>query len=292
MSSVAELQSGKGHKDENFPVASFLIAPKHRPPVLAFYNFVRTADDVADSATAAPDEKLALLEQMRASLMGEVMVGESDFIPEGVKLRTVLAQHGLLPVHALDLLEAFRRDCTKLRYADWDDLIDYCRYSAMPVGRFVLDVHGESRDLWPANDALCAALQVINHLQDCAKDYRELDRVYIPEPLLVQAGIGVEALAQDKANPALAAVISDLARRNAALLDTARPFARGIKDGRLALEVDLIQTLAEDLNRLLMNRDPLSEPVHHSKMDVAALFMKRFPAFALMRLTRSSKRSP
>jgi squalene synthase HpnC len=294
MSSVAELQSGKGHKDENFPVASFLIAPKHRPPVLAFYNFVRTADDVADSATAAPDEKLALLEQMRASLMGEVLVGDSDFIPEGVKLRTVLAQHGLPPVHALDLLEAFRRDCTKLRYADWDDLIDYCRYSAMPVGRFVLDVHGESRDLWPANDALCAALQVINHLQDCAKDYRELDRVYIPEPLLAQAGIGVEALAQDKANPALAAVISDLARRNAVLLDTARPFARGIKDGRLALEVDLIQTLAEDLNRLLMNRDPLSEPVHHSKMDVAALFMKRFPAFALMRLTRqrSFKRSP
>ena len=92
-------------------------------------------------------------------------------------------------MHALDLLEAFRRDCTKLRYRDWDDLIDYCRYSAMPVGRFVLDVHGEGQSLWPANDALCAALQVINHLQDCAKDYRELNRVYIPEPLLTGAGI-------------------------------------------------------------------------------------------------------
>jgi squalene synthase HpnC len=279
MSSVAELQSGKGHKNENFPVASILIAPKYRPPVMAFYNFVRTADDVADSATAAPREKLMLLEQMRASL-----IGESDAVPEGVKLRTILAERGLSPVHALDLLEAFRRDCTKLRYNDWDDLIDYCRYSAMPVGRFVLDVHGESRDLWPANDALCAALQVINHLQDCAKDYRELNRVYIPEPLL--AGIGVEALAQDKANPALAGVISGLARRNAELLETSRRFARGIKDGRLALEVDLIQTLADDLNSMLMNRDPLSQAVHHSKMDVAALFMKRFPAFALMRLRR------
>jgi hydroxysqualene synthase len=285
MSSVAELQSGKGYKDENFPVASFLIAPRHRPPVLAFYNFVRAADDVADSATAAADEKLALLEQMRASL-----VGESEAVLEGVRLRIVLAQHGLSAVHALDLLEAFRRDCTKLRYTDWDDLIDYCRYSAMPVGRFVLDVHGESQSLWPANDALCAALQVINHLQDCAKDYRELNRVYIPEPLLTEAGIGVEVLAQDKANPALTKVISALARRNADLLETARPFGRAIRDGRLALEVDLIQTLAEDLNRLLMNRDPLCEPVHHSKMDVAALFMKRFPAFALMRLTRP--RSP
>ena len=282
MNSVAALQSGKGHHDENFPVASFLIAPRHRAPVLAFYKFVRAADDVSDNPCAPPEEKLALLEQMRQSL-----VGDSDAVPEGVGLRAILSERGLSAVHALDLLEAFRRDCTKLRYRDWDDLIDYCRFSAMPVGRFVLDVHGESRDLWPANDALCAALQVINHLQDCAKDYRELNRVYIPEPMLAAAGIRVEALAQDKANPALSGVISALARQNAGLLETSRPFVRGIKDGRLALEVDLIQTLADDLNRMLMNRDPLSQTVHHSKMDVAALFLKRFPSFALMRLTRS-----
>jgi hydroxysqualene synthase len=280
MSSVAELQSGKDHKGENFPVASVLIAPQHRPPVMAFYKFVRAADDVSDNPQATAEEKLALLEQMRASL-----TGESDAVPEGVHLRTVLAQRGLSPVHALDLLEAFRCDCTKLRYQGWDDLIDYCRYSAMPVGRFVLEVHGESQSLWPANDALCAALQVINHLQDCGKDYRELNRVYIPEPLL--AGIGVEALAQTKADPALVAVIAGLAGKNAELLERSRVFSRGIKDGRLALEVDLIQTLADDLNSLLMKRDPLSQPVHHSKMDVAALFLKRFPAFALMRLRRS-----
>jgi squalene synthase HpnC len=281
MSSVAELQSGKGHGDENFPVASFLIAPKNRAPVMAFYKFVRAADDVADSSTAAPEEKLKLLEQMRQSL-----VGDSNAVPEGVTLRTIMAERGLSPAHALDLLEAFRRDCTRLRYRDWDDVIDYCRYSAMPVGRFVLDVHGESQSLWPANDALCAALQVINHLQDCAKDYRELNRVYIPEPLLAGAGIGVEALGEDKANPALAGVICGLARKNAELLEVSRPFAGGIGDGRLSLEVDLIQTLADDLNTMLINRDPLSQSVHHSKMDVAALFVKRFPAFALMRMRR------
>jgi squalene synthase HpnC len=285
MSGVAELQSGKGHSDENFPVASFLIAPRNRAPVMAFYKFVRAADDVADNASAPPEEKLRLLELMRQSL-----AGENDVVPEGVTLRTIMAERGLSPVHALDLLEAFRRDCTKLRYRDWDDLIDYCRYSAMPVGRFVLDVHGEDQGLWPANDALCAALQVINHLQDCAKDYRELNRVYIPEPLLAEAGIGVDALGQNKANAALAGVISALARKNAELLDVSRPFARGIKDGRLSLEVDLIQTLADDLNAMLINRDPLSQSVHHSKMDVAALFVKRFPAFALMRLTRPRPR--
>jgi squalene synthase HpnC len=278
--SVAELQSGKGHKDENFPVASVLIAPRNRPPVLAFYNFVRAADDVSDNAAATADEKLALLEQMRASL-----AGESDAVPEGVKLRAVLAERGLSPVHALDLLEAFRRDCTKLRYRDWADLMDYCRYSAMPVGRFVLDVHGESRDLWPANDALCAALQVINHLQDCGKDYRELNRVYIPEPMLAEAGLGVPALGEPKAPSTLRNVIAALAKQNAELLDIARPFSRGIRNRRLALEVDLIQTLADDLNIKLLTRDPLSQAVHHSRGDVARLFLKRFPLFAFMRLT-------
>src|ERR1700744_6204598 len=196
------LQSGKGHNDENFPVASFLIAPKHRPAVLAFYRFVRFADDIADHATAAPDEKLRLLEEMRATL-----AGESDASPEGVQLRAVLAERNLSPVHAFDLLEAFRRDVTKLRYRDWDDLLDYCRYSAMPVGRFVLDVHGESPSTWPANDALCAALQIINHLQDCARDYRNLDRVYIPQDALKAAGARTHDLDAARSTPSLKAVI-------------------------------------------------------------------------------------
>jgi squalene synthase HpnC len=275
------LQSGKDHTGENFPVASKLIAPQYRPPVMAFYKFVRFSDDVSDHESAAPDEKLRLLEEMRATL-----AGESDASPEGVRLRASLAERGLSPVHAFDLLEAFRRDCTKLRTADWDDLIDYCRYSAMPVGRFVLAVHGESEALWPANDALCAALQVINHLQDCAKDYRGLNRVYLPQDMLAAAGARVEDLAASQASPALKAVIHRLAAKNAELLAKARPFARRIRDGRLALEVDLIQTLAEDLNAKLMRRDPLSEPVHHSKFDVARLFLGRLPVFAFNRLVR------
>src|SRR5580704_10930140 len=276
--SGAALQSGKTHRDENFPVASFLIAPQHRAPVLAFYNFVRFADDIADHPNAAPDEKLRLLEEMRASLMGQ-----SDASPEGVALRRILQERNLSPVHALDLLEAFRRDVTKLRYRDWDDLLDYCRYSAMPVGRFVLDVHGESQNTWPANDALCAGLQIINHLQDCGEDYRALDRVYIPQAALAEKGLDVTALADAKASPALKSVIAGLAAKNGALLQQSRVFAGLIQGGRLALEVDLIQTLADDLNALLGSRDPLSENVHHSKTRVAALFFGRLPFFLLSR---------
>ena len=116
------------------------------------------------------------------------LTGKDDSDAAAVRLRAALAAHNLSPQHAQDLLAAFRLDVTKLRYRDWDDLIDYCRYSAMPVGRFVLDVHGESRDCWPANDALCAALQIINHLQDCQEDYRNLDRVYIPLDALAASG--------------------------------------------------------------------------------------------------------
>jgi hydroxysqualene synthase len=279
MSQAVALQSGKGHRNENFPVASFLIAKKARAPILAFYRFARFADDIADHPTAFPSEKLRLLDEMGQSLMGR-----SSASPEALALREILLERGLSAQHGLDLLEAFRRDVTKLRYRDWDDLMDYCRYSAMPVGRFVLDVHGESPNIWPANDALCAALQVINHLQDCAKDYRDLNRVYVPQDALEAGDLTVEALAAPSAGPALKAVIADLARRNGLLLGEARPFARLIRDGRLALEVDLIQTLAQDLNAMLTRRDPLSERVHHSKTDVAALFLRRLPLFWLMRM--------
>jgi squalene synthase HpnC len=262
----AALQSGKGHRDENFPVASWLIHPRHRPAILAFYRFVRAADDIADHPTAPALEKMRLLEMFRASL-----TGESDAAPEGVALRTVLNARNLTAQHALDLLEAFRRDVTVLRYQDWDGLIDYCRYSAMPVGRFVLDVHGESQATWPANDALCAALQIVNHLQDCAKDYRSLDRLYIPLDAFAKAGIGPEALAAPIASPALKSVIAGLAERTRSLLQVSRPFSGMIRDTRLALEVAVIQSLAEDLTAKLMRRDPLTERVHHTKLEAMSL---------------------
>jgi squalene synthase HpnC len=277
--SVTDLASGKGHKDENFPVASVLIAKRHRPAIMAFYNFARAADDVADNASATPEARLALLEQMRAGV-----AGESDASSEATALRRVLTERSLGNQHALDLLEAFRRDCVKPRTADWNDLMDYCRYSAMPVGRFVLDVHGESRNTWSANDALCAALQVINHLQDCAKDYRELGRVYIPLDMLERAGLTVDVLAQPKSPPALREVLTALARRTAGLLAQSKPFAAQIRDSRLALEVSVIQTLAEDLTRRLLTRDPLCDRVHHRKSEMPGLIFRSLGHFAAARL--------
>lgn len=264
MITPVEARSGKGHRDENFPVASRLIHPRHRAPILAFYEFVRTADDIADHATLAPQDKLALLDRLEATLLGR-----SDEDTVGVALRAQLAARQLSPRHAQDLLTAFRMDVTKLRYRDWDDLIGYCTYSAMPVGRFVLDVHGESRVTWPANDALCAALQIINHLQDCGKDYRELDRVYIPLDGLAETGATVVDLGAPRASAGLLECIHELADRTGGLLRHSRPFTVGIEDSRLALEVAVIQTFAERLVGVLTRRDPLSERVHLGKAGVA-----------------------
>jgi squalene synthase HpnC len=266
MNDASGLRTGKGHRDENFPVASWLIAPRHRAPILAFYNFVRTADDIADHPTLAPQEKLALLDRLDGGLSG---ANDGDAV--AIRLRAVLAERNLSPKHAQDLLTAFRLDVTKLRYRDWDDLLHYCAYSAMPVGRFVLDVHGESRATWPANDALCAALQIINHLQDCKNDYLDLDRVYVPLDALAASGATVEALGEPRASPPLLDCLHRLADRTERLLDDSDVFPGLIGDWRLGLEVAVINTLAHRLTRILKERDPLGDRVHLSAPAAAGL---------------------
>ena len=274
-------RSGKGHRDENFPVASWLIHPAHRAAILAFYNFVRTADDIADHASLPSEEKLALLDRLGAGLLGE---DDSDAV--AVKLRNVLAARKLSPRHAQDLLTAFKMDVTKLRYSDWDDLIHYCSYSAMPVGRFVLDVHGESRDTWPANDALCAALQIINHLQDCKDDYLNLDRVYVPLDAMAASGTSVTALGEPSAPPELLDCLHRLAERTERLLSESDIFSSLISDWRLSLEVSVINTLAHRLTHLLMTRDPLRDRVHLGAPAVAGLTVAGMLSAASRRVGR------
>jgi hydroxysqualene synthase len=280
---MTDITPTKTHRDENFPVASLLIAPRHRATILAFYRFVRAADDVADSPTLSAPEKIARLDRLEAGLLGDENAGA-----EALTLRRALAARNLSPRHAQDLLTAFRTDATKLRYRDWDDLIGYCTYSAMPVGRFVLDVHGEDRRTWPASDALCAALQIINHLQDCGKDYRALDRVYIPLDAIERHHVKLKDLGAERASPALGNCVRDLAARTRDLLHEAAPFAMLIDDLRLALEVAVIHKLAVTLVGRLMRRDPLSERVHLNRAEAAGVAA----AAVLAALPRRAARRP
>ena len=266
MTEAHDLASGKGHRDENFPVASFMLKPTHRAPIMAFYRFARLADDIADNADTSPDTKLTLLATMRESI-----AGAADSNPEAVALRRVCDERGIDRQHAFDLLTAFERDARGEPTPSWAGLMDYCRYSAMPVGRFVLDVHGEPRAIWPLSDALCAALQVINHLQDCAKDYRAIRRVYLPTDMIADHGASLEDLLAPNATPGLLALLRDLALRAEALLAEAAPFSDRIGDARLAVEVAVIHRLAVSLVGRLKTRDPLADRMHHRRMEAAGL---------------------
>ena len=263
MKAARELRSGKGHKDENFPVASFVIEARHRSLILAFYEFVRIADDISDHATLSAAEKLSQLDRLEAELLGT-----GDGQPEALRLRAALAERGMSAQHPCDVLVAFRMDVTKLRYANWDELIHYCNYSAMPVGRFVLDVHGESRSTWAASDALCAALQINNHMQDCGKDFRSLDRVYIPQDTMQATGMTVDMLGAERASPQLLAALRSLVVGTERLLEDGRALAPQVVNTRLALEIGIIQTYAEQILGLLKRRDPLQERVHLTKWQV------------------------
>jgi len=287
MSTAGDLRSGKGHRDENFPVASRLIDARHRGVILAFYEFVRVADDIADHTALSEREKLDQLDRLEANLLGE-----GDANPEAVRLRAALSERGLPPRHAQDLLTAFRMDVTKLRYKDWDELIHYCSYSAMPVGRFVLDVHGESRATWAANDALCAALQINNHLQDCGKDFRELNRVYIPLDAFAAAGAAPGDLGAARSSPELLRCIHALAARNEILLGEGGPFSGQIANTRLALEVAVIHSYARRIVALLQARDPLGERVHLSKAQFALYGLSSVLITSLRRIARPRSASP
>jgi squalene synthase HpnC len=227
---------------------------------MAYYRFARSADDVADDPVMTAKEKLFALDDFESTLKGKTNV-----ISDAVPLRLALAERNLASRHALDLLQAFRMDAVKKRYETWDELMLYCAYSAAPVGRFVLDVHGESEDTWPASDALCAALQVINHLQDCVQDYHNLDRVYIPLDGLTQAGLGVDALDAPVAAPALRAYLKSLAEKTNELVAHGAALPAQVKDFRLCLETAIIVKLAQTLTQRLIAFDPLSEPVRLTK---------------------------
>jgi farnesyl-diphosphate farnesyltransferase len=261
-----ETPSGKWRGAENFPVGSFLIRRDLRPHVHAFYRFARNADDIADNPALTADDKVRRLDRMAAIIDGEP--GQDS--PAATAMRQSLIDTRVSAQHCHDVLHAFRLDATKPRYRDWDDLMVYCRYSASPVGRQLLDLHGEQPDTWPASDALCSALQVLNHLQDCADDYRRLGRVYIPMSDMAAEGIGVEALRGSASSPGLRRVIDGMLDRTGVLVETARRLPAQVAAGGLRRESAVIVALAARLLRRLQRGDPLATRVKLRTSDFVA----------------------
>jgi squalene synthase HpnC len=271
-----EIWSGKDKADENFPVGSWLIRKNLRAHVHAYYSFARNADDIADHSELTPATKIERLNIMEAVLTGEREEGS----PSALRLRESLLQSGVSAMHARELLIAFRQDATKTRYANWAELMDYCRYSAAPVGRYVLELHGESEATWPASDALCASLQVLNHLQDCAEDLRSLDRCYVPQDWLDRHGVGTDDIARNKSEPGLRATFDEMLRETAALNVAASALPGLVKARRLRVETATIASIARRLTVRLRKNDPLATRVKLKLPDVLAATLLALPRFA------------
>lgn len=275
-------RAAKGPRDENFPVASWLIPRRMRPHVRAFYSFARAADDIADDPKLDSDEKRTRLnafaraigvhavaedgmaESDGAGVIVEVDTGPAEAFAESLAATDIGIEHGA------DLLAAFQRDAVKNRYRDWGELMAYCRLSAVPCARYIMDLHRENDDMARvAADALATALQVINHIQDCAEDYRELDRVYIPLEWLEEAGAGVGDLEAGATAPGLRRVLDRMLDGVDWLLVVAQPFPHRTGSLGLALEGAVTLEIAQRLSALLRSRDPLAGRVALSRTGYA-----------------------
>lgn len=245
----------KSADEENFPVASRLL-PRHlRPHIMAFYRFVRLADDIADDPDLEPESKLAYLDSLEKSLgSGQA---KHPYLRPALELRQSLVATGISDRHARQVLRAFRRDSAGARCQTWSDLILYCRFSANPVGRYLLELHGEGGEAGPAADALSSALQVLNHVQDARDDWVTLGRCYIPLAWFDEAGVSIERLVETGSDPKMRALFDRVLDNVDRLLERADGLPGLIRHPNLRMEAAVILCLAHALSRRLRTRDPL-----------------------------------
>src|SRR3954470_573185 len=256
----------KTQNDENFPVASFVLGRELRRPVLAFYRFVRQADDIADSPSLLPEEKLDRLDRLERALLAA-----DPAEPAAAALAEVGARFPDAPAEARRMLGAFRQDARKRRYEDWDDLVAYCERSANPVGRFLLRIHGEGPEADAPADALCTALQILNHLQDIVPDRESLDRIYLPSPWMDEAGGEARFFAPE---PSLRrrAVLDAALDRVDDLIDRAETLLSTLQSRRLAVESGVTIALAHRLSARLRGGDRVLARVALRPADFVAGF--------------------
>lgn len=255
-----EKNSGKGARDENFPVGA-LLPRALRPTVNAYYAFARAADDIGDDPELSGEEKVRRLNRFEDGLKGD----DDPALATARRCGDALRAADIPLRHASDLLIAFRQDAVKSRYADWGELMGYCAHSAAPVGRFLLCLHGEDEAGFAASDPLCDALQVLNHLQDMKKDRQAIDRVYLPGDWMAAAGVSVDDLLGAAETPGLRRVIDQCLDETDTLIAQARALPGRLRSRRLAAESAAIVQIAAMLARLLRTRDPIATRVQLSK---------------------------
>jgi len=263
---------------ENFPVASRLL-PKHlRQPISVIYAFARRADDFADEGDLSNDERIAALTDFGDKLD---LIEQNKDVDDAtfIALADVIKQHQL-PISLFhDLLTAFKMDVTKARYANFGEVMEYCRYSANPVGRLLLHLNKEtSPQSLGYSDAICSALQLTNFLQDISQDLEESDRIYIPQDEMEKFGVSEDDIRNKITSPASRKLIEFQIRRTLKLMQSGAPLGKVLK-GRMGLELRMtIMGGSRILYKLNQQYDDVFSRPRLSKWDIGWVIWKALRA--------------
>jgi len=268
----------KTQKQENFPVAFCLFPKKYRQIITDYYNFARYCDDIADNASLQKEEKYVLLDEAEQALYGK------GSLPCATTLRQdFLIEHFDFSL-ATDLLVAFRQDVENAPYQTWRELLNYCQYSAAPVGRFMLALFNENPSTYLPASALCSVLQIVNHIQDLHHDVKYLNRIYLPQDLLKHYHVSRKSLSQPICSKNLHFLINDVLTRCRGLLKDAEILPEIVKSLRLRVYLCVVVVLTNILIKRIYNGDILASDIKLSKFDcfralfaggIKALFIKR-----------------
>ncbi|MFZ4535887.1 squalene synthase HpnC [Propionivibrio sp.] len=263
---------------ENFPVASVLLPKRLRRPIEAIYRFARGADDIADEGDASDAERLQALAVYGAELE-RIERGQRPAAPAFNDLAEVIAERRLPLQLFHDLLAAFAQDVVKKRYADYTELLDYCRRSANPVGRLLVHLADRASDEnLHRSDCICTALQLINFWQDIAIDWKK-DRIYLPQTDLARFGIDEAQIADQHWSAEWAALLDFQTDRTRALMLEGAPLVHQLP-GRMGWEIRLTVQgglrILEKIRRVrgdVHRHRPLLGPTDWLRMGSRTLFM-------------------
>ncbi len=274
---ISGILSGKTYSDENFPVSSFIMKRDLGLLIKKFYFFARTADDVADNEKLSSKEKKTILNFFDRTL------GNSEYT-DLKALNDLIYLFPKIPFgkkYSRHLLKAFLLDAHKKEYKDWDELLYYCKYSANPVGRFVIDASHQNqrknknlKKIYRESDKLCSALQIINHLQDCKDDYLNLKRIYIPESFFKKYGLNTKCLSSKESPKKFIKLKLELVKKVEDMLINTKQGLKLIRLWRLRKETLIILNIAKRLCNLLKKYDPLEKKIKLSRIDLIFCFIK------------------
>ncbi|RDH84563.1 MAG: squalene synthase HpnC [endosymbiont of Galathealinum brachiosum] len=232
------LNISKNHY-ENFPVASWVLPKRMRLPTAAIYAFARRADDFADEGGLTDEERLNELDKL-AQQVEDLFEDKPGDDPVFIALADCVKNFSLPKELFLDLINAFKQDVTTNRYADFGELMQYCRRSANPVGRLMLHLYGlTDRKSLGQSDAICTSLQLINFYQDMAQDYNELGRIYIPQDEIRASFVNDTYFKNSLTDGPMILLMRKQYERAHKLLQGGAPLGKTLK-GRFGFEIRLI----------------------------------------------------